>query len=190
MLAIALTDWKEPEAFRQTRESLPHLVTGVLAALKKTDDTPITRVLVKGILDTAAWRITVPEEKYKYDQRFISSGAKQLFEGFNRAVAANRDWAYQGKRKKWHGRRDPMTCVQHEHVKRRKHLVAELLEAEAKLEVVARILKSAQACVVSVDDHDKVSRHDKSLDGWKRYEQAGVGVWDRGKGRWFIKPPS
>ena len=68
--------------------------------------------------------------------------------------------------------------VNHEHVFRKKILVEEILNNPDNLE---SILENAVACVVTVDEHErlnKVDRENPQLDGWERYKVANIEVWD------------
>jgi len=65
--------------------------------------------------------------------------------------------------------------VQHEHVFTRKDLTDRILAAPER---TREILHDAIGCVVTVDEHRKLSIVDQSLRGWKRYEAAGVEVID------------
>jgi len=64
--------------------------------------------------------------------------------------------------------------VQHEHVKPRKQLVDELLATGAPAEV----FKTAIACLVTREEHQRLSVVDPELLGWQRYAAAGIQVWD------------
>ena len=72
----------------------------------------------------------------------------------------------------------PETKLNHEHVIERKKLVDRMLVGEP----VADVLKAAVACIVTVDEHrllTDLSRTHPDLEGWERYEAAGIKVVDR-----------
>ena len=76
----------------------------------------------------------------------------------------------------------PETKLNHEHVVERAKLVDRMLAGES----VDGCLKSAVACVVTVDEHKlltKLSREKPELEGWDRYEAVGIEVVDRGEER-------
>lgn len=73
---------------------------------------------------------------------------------------------------------NPNLKVNHEHVSRKKMLIDDILQNPENLET---ILKQALACIVTVEEHDRLNKIDKDnpeLDGWKRYELAEIDVWD------------
>ena len=65
--------------------------------------------------------------------------------------------------------------VQHEHVFTRKVLTDRIL---AKPELAREILRDAIACVVTVEEHQRLSSVSASLRGWDRYKAAGIEVVD------------
>tara|TARA_B110000037_G_C16938566_1_gene431741 strand:- start:12 stop:437 length:426 start_codon:yes stop_codon:yes gene_type:complete len=72
----------------------------------------------------------------------------------------------------------PDTKLNHEHVIERKKLVDRMLAGEP----VAEVLKDAVACIVTVAEHrllTDLSRTQANLEGWERYETAGIKVVDR-----------
>ena len=69
------------------------------------------------------------------------------------------------------GSKEPGVKLQHEHVYTRKDVTDRIL---AEPERVREILRDAIACVVTVDEHRRLSTVDPSLRGWDRYTAAGV----------------
>ena len=72
----------------------------------------------------------------------------------------------------------PETKLNHEHVIERKKQVDRMLSGEA----VAKVLKEAVACIVTVDEHKlltETSRTRPNLEGWERYRAARIEVIDR-----------
>lgn len=65
--------------------------------------------------------------------------------------------------------------LQHEHVFTRKDLTDRIV---ADPERVREILCDAIGCVVTVDEHGRLSAVDRSLRGWDRYAAADVEVID------------
>jgi hypothetical protein len=62
--------------------------------------------------------------------------------------------------------------VVHEHVFTRRRLVTELLAAPA--DQLEAILRSAVVCVVTKNEHRRLSPFDKTHTGWDRYLAAGI----------------
>lgn len=65
--------------------------------------------------------------------------------------------------------------LRHEHPFERKKLIDELIEFP---EDIDRIAKKSFGCVVTLKDHMKLNKVDKSLSGWDRYREAGIPVMD------------
>jgi hypothetical protein len=65
--------------------------------------------------------------------------------------------------------------VRHEHVQTRASLIARVLADPDRLDA---ILAGATACLVTATEHDWLTQHDSSADGWDRYRLAGVDVYD------------
>ena len=71
---------------------------------------------------------------------------------------------------------NPDAEVQPEHVFTRSHLKHLLLTSRP--EDVDRILQDAVGCLVTVEEHDKLSVHDGKAIGWQRYDLAEVNWTD------------
>ena len=69
----------------------------------------------------------------------------------------------------------------HEHVITKKDLIDQLLAAEPT--EAGLILNQAVACIVTTDEHNNLSKHDKTAKGWRRYDLAEVRVVDRRTGK-------
>lgn len=72
----------------------------------------------------------------------------------------------------------PGAKLRHDHVTERRKIVDELLVHPERLE---EILGKAVGCVVTKDEHDRltrISREQPDLGGWDRYQAAGVTVVD------------
>jgi hypothetical protein len=75
------------------------------------------------------------------------------------------------------------TQINHEHVWTRKHLVTELLArpwSESELENL--LIAKGVACIVTVEEHGKLGG--TTGQGWTRYVQAMIPVYDRATERW------
>lgn len=125
-------------------------------ALSSEDVVPSLR---KRLINDCLWFIT--EASGKYTTRFRSRGVLEL--------EAN------GRISNWRSR------VRHEHVVTRRSL-AERLESG---EDPASVLEDAVACVVTVEEHDRLAPFDRSHEGWDRYREAGIEVVDMLNGETF-----
>lgn len=76
--------------------------------------------------------------------------------------------------------------LQHEHVFTRKDLTDRIL---AEPERVREILRDAVACVITVDEHKRLSRVSEAFRGWERYTEARIEVIDTDDGT-VATPPS
>ena len=65
--------------------------------------------------------------------------------------------------------------IQRDHVFPRKHLVEELLGHEPDF---SSIVKQAQCCVVTHEEHQLLTQVPQDIVGWDRYKQAGVQYHD------------
>jgi hypothetical protein len=113
----------------------------------------------RGIIKGAVWMATegMPRKgkpKYKYTTRYRSNAALALGE---------------------HLWKDGRCLVRHEHVWPIRREIDEIMENPADAE---RVLRRAQGCVVTIDEHSGLSKFDKTHDGWDRYAAARVDVVD------------
>jgi hypothetical protein len=69
--------------------------------------------------------------------------------------------------------------LQHEHVFTRKDITDRII---AEPERAREILRDAIACVVTVDEHRRLSRIGEAMRGWERYTEAGIEVIDTDDG--------
>lgn len=74
---------------------------------------------------------------------------------------------------------DPAAKVHHEHVVPRKTLVDRMIADPDK---IPEILASALACLVTVEEHGRLTALPPHLQGWDRYRAAGVAVVDMADG--------
>jgi hypothetical protein len=101
------------------------------------------------------WQITQAEGKNKYDLRFRSKAS---------LTAPPKQW-------------------RHEHVRRRKDMVALLMRGAPD---IRKTVEDAIGCVVTREEHDRLSEVDRAhpeVDGWERYRLAKVRVIDMTTGR-------
>lgn len=66
----------------------------------------------------------------------------------------------------------------HEHVYPRKQMVQRLIDNPKRVD---KIVKEAVGCVVTQEKHAKLSKIDRDfpdLEGWERYQEAGIKVYD------------
>lgn len=108
------------------------------------------------LLSTAIWKWT--ERDGKWRTRFRSSGALSLGPG-------------------WHKH------VNHEHVTPRLALRRAMLQDPHR---VGEILRSAQACVVTREEHGRLNAIGEEFRGWERYRAAQVDVYDMATGLLMI----
>ena len=76
--------------------------------------------------------------------------------------------------------------LRHDHVFQRKRMVDDLLEAVSP-EAVDDILKKAVGCTITKDEHTRLNQF-KDLDGWVRYQRAGITVVDAVTDKPFAEP--
>jgi hypothetical protein len=69
---------------------------------------------------------------------------------------------------------EALVPIRHEHVVQRKGQIERMLAHPYQVD---EVLASSLACVVSVDEHDRLKLFDH-LDGWARYAAAGTQVYD------------
>ncbi|MCY3410071.1 MAG: hypothetical protein INQ03_00410 [Candidatus Heimdallarchaeota archaeon] len=75
--------------------------------------------------------------------------------------------------------------LRHEHVitkKEMRELIFKLKKKELTLENIEVITSMARSCTVTKEEHDILSKYDKSHQGWERYKEAEIQVFDRMKG--------
>jgi hypothetical protein len=70
---------------------------------------------------------------------------------------------------------EPGTKLHHEHVFTRKDITTRILAAPQQ---AREILRDAIGCVVTVDEHRRLSTFDRTHQGWERYKAAGIEVID------------
>ena len=104
------------------------------------------------IVDGSIWLLTERTPGQKYNTRYRSRGARYVH--------------------------DPKLLA-HEHVVQRKGLISRVLATTSPL-AIGEILDEAVGCTVLRTEHDVLNLQ-KGVDGWQRYKQAGVRVYDCGE---------
>lgn len=135
--------------------------------------TALERKQCRHLADRAAWAVTEihADAEFKFfRQRYLSHGVRLLFE----------------KAIKQEGRLSKSQLVKglrHEHVWPRKFLVQEILAAKDRSMVLAA-LNRAVACVVTKDE-ELLHGLKRFGNGWDRYREAKLRVWDRENQRYL-----
>lgn len=104
------------------------------------------------IVDGSIWLMTERTPGEKYKTRYRSEGAKDVHDG---------------------------RLLAHEHVIQRKGLIARILATTSPLGI-REILDEAVGCTVLRSEHGALGA-DKHVDGWQRYKNAGITVYDCGE---------
>ena len=125
------------------------------------------RAQVLRVLNETSWAATEVVRSWKYRLRYVSVGVYELCKTHGPLDV----WAREGG----------SPAVRHEHVIERRHLKHTLLQA-GSLPAVRQVLEEAEGCVVSTEEHDRLSRQRAS--GWDRYYAAHIGIWDRKDQLW------
>lgn len=76
---------------------------------------------------------------------------------------------------------NPQSKIHHEHVNERRALIKRLLDGEDVNSVIA----DAIACMVTRDEHKHLGS--SSLQGWARYIEMGIQVYDSLEKRWLAQ---
>lgn len=163
----ALTGWSEHPDTDRLRAFTVGLVAPILAAWRNAASPDAVRIGARKLLHELVWGYTTLYDAAKYDTRFVSEGAKPLYEELDRALAERRVGA---------ARHEIVPKLQHEHVHTRSDVVERLLAGEG-----AEALR-AEACIVTKTEHEKLDEAEGR--GWERYVSAGIRVWDRATGDW------
>jgi len=71
--------------------------------------------------------------------------------------------------------------VRHEHVLTRKHLVERMLREPDN---VPQVLDTAIGCLVTKEEHHLLTKASR-FEGWDRYREAGIRVFDRREQKWI-----
>ena len=130
-------------------------IRAIIDFLLLRDD--LDKAVRQRFLDRCLWQWTIAHGNEKYDLRYASLDALPLVEQ---------------KPPEWR------KSLRHDHVYTRADLLKSLLEKSSDLE---SILTQAVGCIVTVEEHQRLTRCDKTHDGWNRYIQAKIKVFDRQK---------
>lgn len=74
----------------------------------------------------------------------------------------------------------------HDHVLTRAKMIKRLLNNADNL--LAEV-DQAIGCIVTRDEHDRLSKFDTDYDGWERYRKANIKIWDRKEKKFFDDIP-
>lgn len=114
----------------------------------------------------------------------------QILERHKRKLISTMIWKVTEAHGKWKTRyrsqgvlRHINATIQHEHVYRRKLLADELI---ASPECQEAILEKAVACVVTEEEHRKLSTIAGNTIGWDRYRKARIAVYDMVTSKRFL----
>jgi hypothetical protein len=146
-----------------------HFERHPLAKERKSSSIVLVKALLQehsGLLDNhrqefvrlALWKVTEAEGIHKLRTKFMSEAALSVV--------------------KSEPRPSRNTELRHEHVFERAKMADVLIHARP--ESVDDIIKNAIGCTVTKDEHDRLGLV-KDCDGWKRYREAGIPVWDTEK---------
>jgi hypothetical protein len=75
---------------------------------------------------------------------------------------------------------DPAAQLRHEHVYTRRTLIRQMMADPSCIEQIIR--ERAIGCVVTKDEHRRLTPFDRSHEGWDRYREAGIEVLDMAAG--------
>ena len=167
---FALTGWEEHPHAERLRNYSKSLLGPIVTSWKTAPEPDAVRAAAKWMLNQIVWAYTTLHDAAKYDTRYISERAKPQFEELQQALAEHRLSA---------AKREILPQLRHEHVHTRSDVVEALLAGD-----VGEALENAAACVVTIEDHCALD--DATGNGWDRYADAGIRVWDRAGGDWAI----
>lgn len=155
-------------------DALAKIVWSILHNLQ--DELSSDHVLLKQgvrVLNNPCWTASEVKTAWKYRLRYISGGVYA-----HCATYGHLDkWATESKTK-----RGSRPEVNHEHVPTRKQMIETLLKAKSLQEIRER-LETAEACVVTPNEHKLIR---KEGGGWEGYRRSGIGVWDRRDQCWKL----
>lgn len=181
-----MTSFEWPPEREKVRSAQKKLLRVILTAVHAGQGDADLEREARELLHRSMWAVTeIHKSRFKYDQRYISAGAKDMFEEYRRAREAGTTWVYSGPEERLRGRDDPRRCLIHEHVTPRMYLVERLVAGASDPGIVDQVVDSASACLVTWEEERRLADTDRD---WKRYEDAKIGVWDRQNGAWRIEP--
>jgi hypothetical protein len=69
--------------------------------------------------------------------------------------------------------------IERDHIYPKTRLIEQIMSASDNLDdVLDQVIQRARCCTVSADEHERLHDFDSELDGWNRYEAAGIVVYD------------
>ncbi len=135
------------------------------------------KYIFKILANLAIWTVTEikRDDTHKYiNQRYISEGVYNKWIKFSHKTKSTNKQLISNDEGK--------AELRHEHVISRKSLIKDLKKCSQK-EEIALILKTAIACVVTLDE-DKKLKNDND-EGWERYKKQNIRVYDRKENIWI-----
>jgi hypothetical protein len=151
------------KAWSESQQSAAIFASALAQARFAVGSPDLIDVHRRGLINQAIWQVTGSEGKYT--TRYRSRGVLEL--------------EASGPVDKW------WSQLRHEHVVTRASLTRRILEGEDP----ATVLADAVACIVTIDEHRRLSVYDKSHYGWERYRLAGIEVIDMEDGTTFDLAP-
>jgi hypothetical protein len=133
----------------RTPDSLPKQVAEIKILLSAIRLLPISEPLKKRMLVHAIWEVA-----------FATGNTQRSFLGRYRSESVVRQVGLN---------------IERDHIFRKETLIRELLGPSPDLD---RIIERAHCCVVTRDEHERLSRVDEEVEGWERYRAAGITVYD------------
>jgi hypothetical protein len=146
------------------------LLTPIREAHSRRDGNLAVHRAALDMIDELIWGVTTLTNRARWDVRYVSEGAKLIYEELYLAEQGRRLTA---------AKRKFLPLLRHEHVIGRSELKG-VLFADGEL----ALLRAATACVVTKREDERLAP--KSLGfGWERYWNAEIRVWDRQIGDWL-----
>lgn len=166
---LSLSGWDYPSERKAVIDAQATIVAALLDVARRSTDAALHRE-VRHMISRAMWSVTeIHASRFKYDQRYISEGVHDLIDA-----------------SRLRNEPLPIRVLRHEHVQPRKVIAERLLGLPAATwHSVRPILEEAEACIVTKDED---SRLERLGNGWQRYSDAGIRVWDRCTGHWKELP--
>ncbi len=167
----ALTGWVHPPATEEVKRFYAAMVKPILEKRAEFNGTPVVTKAARKLLHELVWGVTTLTNTARWDTRYISEGAKTIFEELSVARAQRRLCEVS---------KEKLKLVNHEHPFDRDGLVGVLLGAGGS----PKALDNAFGCIVTRKEH-RLLRNANGV-GWDRYRDKKIRVWDRsGSGRWL-----
>lgn len=133
---------------------------------------PNEEQVLRAAIATARFAVTSPDLFDKY--------RRELLDNVLWLVTVAPTGKYQTRFRSRAAVEDPNAALRHEHVYTRHSLIEQMMMHPEDIETVIR--ERAIGCVVTKDEHRRLTQFDKSHDGWNRYSAAGIEVLDMAAG--------